>query len=420
MATYDEIYSNYVGIEDALDETESSESKKFNPRQLSLTSKRISMDAIMRRLEQGTLILNPDFQRDEVWNEKAKSLLIESLMLRIPVPMFYFACDRENNFTVVDGLQRLSAIRDFVVGKEYLQSIKDGCTDPSKKGCGMKLGNLEYLEDYDGYIMNDLPQAYINRIMETEFSVTIIEPDTPEDVKRNIFRRINTGGLPLSRQEIRNALYTGAATRLLKDLRNSTEFKAATNNSIKPRRSEDLELILRCISFIIRNPSDYKYNDMDAWLSQTMQIINNFDKTPSTEDNKMEELSSKFDLKPVSIHPYYTVQELSLVFKLSMNRAKLLFGKQAFRKIHRTEKDKIKAGKIAKPLFEMWGSLLAFLPEDDFKILLQKKEVLIEKLLNLLKDQTFIMNISKSSTHPSVMEPRFNAIKKIIYSTIQY
>lgn len=95
----------------------------------------------MRRLQQGTITLNPDFQRQEVWDQKRKSQLIESLLLKIPIPMFYVSSDEKSNWTVVDGLQRISTLRDFVLGKEYL---KDPSKNLNKKGSGFKLQGLEF------------------------------------------------------------------------------------------------------------------------------------------------------------------------------------------------------------------------------------------------------------------------------------
>ncbi|MFK7982470.1 MAG: DUF262 domain-containing protein [Saprospiraceae bacterium] len=78
------------------------------------------METCLRRLTQGTILLNPDFQRNEVWTIEKKSQLIESLMLKIPLPMFYVSADKKNNYTVVDGLQRLSTIRSFILGDMFL------------------------------------------------------------------------------------------------------------------------------------------------------------------------------------------------------------------------------------------------------------------------------------------------------------
>ena len=113
----DELYHQYVednfsGIESEIDENEIS--VPFNPKEISINTKVIPMDVLLRRLKQGSLILNPDFQRNEVWTDVRKSQLIESILLEIPIPMFYVSADEQGNWTVVDGLQRISAFRDFI------------------------------------------------------------------------------------------------------------------------------------------------------------------------------------------------------------------------------------------------------------------------------------------------------------------
>ncbi|KAA6311400.1 hypothetical protein EZS27_037462, partial [termite gut metagenome] len=226
-------------------EEESEEFRPYDTGKISIDTRKISMDACLRRLEQGTIILAPDFQRNEVWGEDKKSRLIESLMLKIPIPMFYVSADEKGVYSVVDGLQRLSTIRDFVLGRDYLKT-----KDQAKKGVGLKLQQLEFWGDeYNGYNFNMLPIDMQNRISETEFTFTVINPGTPEEVKRNIFKRINTGGEPLTAQEIRNALYTGPATKFLNSLSKSDEFRESTDESIKTGRMMDKELILRSLAF---------------------------------------------------------------------------------------------------------------------------------------------------------------------------
>lgn len=412
MSDYDDFYSRYIGIEDANGESDSIDRNPFDPKTVSLTSKKISMDAFVRRLEQGTLKLDPEFQRAEVWNERAKSLLIESLMLRIPVPMFYFSSDENDNYTVLDGLQRMTAIQDFVLGKEYLESISTNTHDYSKKGNGLRLKGLEFLTNYNGYTISELPQVYVNRIMETEFAVTIIEPNTPEPVKRNIFRRINTGGMPLSQQEIRNALYVGPATRLLRELRKSKSFKQATCDSIKPKRAEDQELILRLLSFILRRPSDYHFNDIDAWLSETMQLINEIDKNPNLSTIHVSECKENV----YRVIEDCSIDNLKRLFELAMTRSYHLFQKNAFRKIKSGRNSR---SPISKSLFEMWGVELAFLDEDQFKKLVCEKKQLLSQYVELLSNPNFQMRISKNSTKSNDLPIRFNAIHTLVQNVIK-
>mgnify|MGYP003290079602 FL=1 len=240
-----------TGVEDEADDDESKQ--PFDPSSISIEKRVITMDAIIRRLEQKTIKLNPGFQRKEVWDETRKCQLIESLLLCIPIPMFYVSADTQGGWTVVDGLQRLSTIRDFVLGQDFLLN-----GDASKKGHGFRLWGLEFCGSLlNGRNMAELPTLYANRIMETEFTFTVINPGTPEDVKRNIFKRINTGGMILSQQEIRNALYGGGCSALLNELAEMRCFKNATGWSVKSLRMEDKELVLRFVAFLIRDYRRY-------------------------------------------------------------------------------------------------------------------------------------------------------------------
>lgn len=249
-------------------EEENEEFQPFDPEKISIDTKPIMMETLLRRLEQQTIRPNPDFQRNEVWTEDKKCRLIESLMLKIPLPMFYVSADEKGHFYVVDGLQRLSTIRNFVLGDKYLAT-----KEARYKGEGFQLHELEFWKQYDKLNFNGLPINIKNRILETGFTFTIINPGTPEEVKRNIFKRINTGGEPLTPQEIRHALYIGASTKLLLRLSQEEEFLKATGTG-KSNRMMDRELILRCLAFNVRSYMNYpKNNDMDSFLSDTMRII---------------------------------------------------------------------------------------------------------------------------------------------------
>ncbi len=111
-----------AGVEADMEERERQE--PFDPEKISIGPKVVSMDTLIRRMQQKTIRLAPAFQRKEIWNLERKSQLIESFMLKIPVPMFYVASDEKGNWDVVDGLQRLTAIKEFILGNEYIKSGK--------------------------------------------------------------------------------------------------------------------------------------------------------------------------------------------------------------------------------------------------------------------------------------------------------
>lgn len=398
------------GIEYESENFESSESDPFDPEEISIDTKPVPMETVLRRIEQKSIILNPDFQRNEVWDDERKSRLIESLMLRIPLPMFYVAADTRNNWTVVDGLQRISAFRDFVLGRRYLM---DSAGQSEEKGNGFRLKGLEFWKDYEGKTMKELPVHLYNRILESTFQFTIINPGTHEEVKRNIFKRINTGGLPLSAQEIRNALYTGPATELLKELSESEAFRNATCNSIRAKRMEDQELVLRFIAFLLRPYTNYRRTlIIDTWLSDTMIILNSLPNLSNREFLKAEKERTirRDDINVMSM------DEIKRFFELGMERASMLFGKHAFRK----SIGDMKRAPVNKSLFETWGVILSQLDEDAFRIVLNDKITLYHKYSEVLEDKRFQIDISRDSMRHLSVSNRFDTVSRLIDDTISF
>ena len=171
--------------------------RPFDPEKIKVRTVPILVEQLVSRIEHEEIDLSPDFQRARgIWDYKRRSRLIESLLLRIPLPVFYVAADQSESWSVVDGLQRTSTINDYVTGQ-------------------FPLNNLEYLTKFDGLVFEDLPRTMQRRIRETQLIVNVIEPGTPEEVMFNIFHRINTGGLTLNGQEIRHALHPGPSSGVI-------------------------------------------------------------------------------------------------------------------------------------------------------------------------------------------------------------
>ena len=339
----------------------------FNPKLINLETKPLSLEQIIGRVKRKTLDLHPPFQRAFIWDETKQSRLIESLMLRIPLPMFYFYADINEHYQVVDGLQRLNTIYDFIEKKK-----------------SFKLKNLEFWKEHENKTFTELEPYLQNRILETTLQVTIINPSTPENVKRNVFKRINTGGYPLSAQEIRHALYEGKSTELLKNLVDNKDFKKVMGSKFKDLRMAGREIILRFLSFYINKPSEYKIVDMDEWLSNSMQIINKYD------DNKIKILEN--------------------VFEKAVKRSYLIFNNYAFRKSLPNHKKT----PINKTLFEVWCLALVSLKDEEFDILLKNKNKLIEELKKLYDTNRFQISVSRDSWKVESVKYRYESIANTI------
>lgn len=405
----------YAGIEDdetgVKSETTEDETDPFNPDDISIDTKPVTMETLLRRLEQGTIQLNPDFQRQEVWDNVRKSQLIESLMLKIPIPMFYVSSDEKGNWSVVDGLQRISTFRDFILGPKFIKNPNKFQND---KGNGMALTGLEFWKSLNGNTMNKLPRHLYNRILETVFTFTIVNPGTHEEVKRNIFKRLNTGGMPLSSQEIRNALYTGPSTRLLNELVQTKEFKDATCHSIHSQRMEDCELVLRFVAFLIRKPKTYKRTqNIDTWLSDSMIILNALPSLDTRELKKCVQQKSII-LSDIEMIDFDRIKEL---FQLAMRRAKKLFGKHAFRK----STPDMRRRPINKSLFEVWSVLLCEMTEEEFAMLYKNRNKIIPDYRSILDDYNFEIAISRNSMQHASVSLRYRKLNELVdkYTTEQ-
>lgn len=376
----------------------------FNPEDISIVTNQMAMDGLIRRFLQNSIILNPDFQRNQVWDIKKKSQLIESLMLKIPLPMFYVQSDEDGILTVVDGLQRLSTIRDFVLGEDYMNLKKDdGTRREELRGMGFKLKGLEFWSEYEGKQFYQLPPKLQNRILEAQVQVTVIHPTTPEVVRRNIFKRINTGGIQLNSQEIRNAIYAGDSTKLLNELSNIDSFNQVMGNSVNRLRMQDKELILRFLSFLIRDYRDYTRTvTADMWLGDTMIILNAMNDLTQIDYRRLSNWKSKEPIK-VKTMPKDRIMEY---FDNAMKRCYRIFDEHAFRKSF--------AGQTKSPinrsLFETWVFIMGKYTDEEFERLMANRLAFMQEYEQVLNDQDFELTISRHAMNHPDLRRRFQTL----------
>lgn len=214
----------------------------FDPTKIDIIAKPMTISSLEDRLDNEELDLTPDFQRQaNVWDVKRKARLIESILLKIPLPSFYFSEDLSGGYAVVDGLQRLCAVFHFK-NAPLLNSSTGASLAP------LRLKGLQYLKELEGKAYPDLDRKFQRRISELEITANIIRANTPPAVKFNVFARLNQGGMPLNAQEIRNAIFPGVWRNELRRLAESEKFINATDGKVQKSRQQDMELVLRFIA----------------------------------------------------------------------------------------------------------------------------------------------------------------------------
>lgn len=346
--------------------------RPFDPLQIKISRRVVPVGLIVNRIEYGEIELAPDFQRRaRIWDIVRKSKLIESILLRIPLPVFYVAADETENWRVVDGLQRLTTIYDFVH------------TDTEHS---FVLRGLEYLRPYEGASYDKLPRSIKRRIDETELNINVIESGTPDEVMFNVFKRINTGGITLNGQEIRHALNPGPARSFLTSLADSQEFITATSGSVSDQRMGARELALRFIAFTLTKYIEYSEGDLDGFLNDAMKKLNRL-----TDEER---------------------GSLANDFKRGMLRAHKLFGSDAFRK--RFTVDAYRTP-INRALFEAWSVPLSRLDEREFAKLESNAERIRDNFRQKLNESSaFLASISVSTGSKARVVERFFTVEQLI------
>lgn len=320
------IEENHINL--VVDSTEQ-KSIVLDSSKISIVPKTLSVEAIVKKLKYKEIDLDTEFQRKRsLWTKTVKSQLIESLMIQLPIPPMYFDARDTNKWKIIDGLQRLCTLNEFLLEHKW------------------KLTNLEYLADYNNCSMDDLPRIYQRRIEEGQLAFYLILPETPEGVKYSLFKRINTPGLKLEPQEIRHALFQGKATELLKELAETELFRKATGNDVQSSRMQDREMVLRYLALHYLGANEYKNCSIDEYLNKAMVFLNKQDDS-------------------------FIKQCKELYFE-SLNCVYQIFGKYAFRRISKLRQQDLKP--INTALFEGWLNGVANLSSEERALLLRKKD----------------------------------------------
>lgn len=317
---------------------------------------------VVERIGKGRYIMDPEFQRAFVWDVEKQSKLIESCVMRIPLPVFYVAEAPDGRIIVVDGLQRLTTFSRFLKNEFKLS------------GLSPKQGAPHYLE---GKFFNDLEPRLQERIEDTQLVLYILDRKAPEAARLDIFDRVNSGA-PLTRQQMRNALYSGKATQWLRDQAASAEFQKVNAGSLKSKTMRDREAINRFAAFYLLGHKAYVSGEMDEFLARSLAYMNS---APPSELADMQDR-----------------------FRHSMKWNYRLFGLQAFRKSLKEDNANAWRTPLNISMFDVFSVCFAKISEAH---LLADEEGFKRKVISLMRDDTFVFHVSYSTNSGSQVTGRF-------------
>lgn len=257
-----------------------------------------SVDSLLGKYHRNKLKLQPEYQRKYVMKPPVASRLIESMLLNIPLPTVYFAEDEDGSWSVIDGQQRLTSIISFILGK-FLYDDKP-----------FKLSGLNVMTELKGKTFHDLDENLQEKILNTPIRANVIKKESNDDIKFEIFERLNTGSTPLNEDEIRNTVYRGPYMDLLRELENDAKFDMIVNKQNFKNRMLYRGMILRFFALYERSYLNYK---------------------PS-----MKQFCNKH-LKEYRYMEIDKANEYRNLFKDTVDKINMIFGENAFRRLIKDE-----------------------------------------------------------------------------------
>lgn len=346
----------------------------FSPSDISISNPPMNLGDLIDMINEGWINFGTDYQREEnLWDDTQQSRLIESVLLGLRLPAFYFEEVTKRNWNIIDGLQRCCAIRNFCVDKT------------------LSLTDLEFLADkFNGKKYSDFDFATRRDIRMLPITVNILAKGVPDMVKYVLFKRLNTGGIPLTNQEIRNAIYSGPAIETIKRMAKSQEFIKATDGKVETLRKTDMDFASRFAAFYVLGWGNYK-PDLERFINEAMETLRDqwtdIDRTNMVND-----------------------------FKRAMDLSNKLFGNWAFR---RRREWNARRTPLNKAYFEVIGVLLSKLDFQFQKKLFDKKDLLIENMIIAMKfNQTYWNSFSGGTGDRNAVKLRFSYMSQIIQMTL--
>ena len=343
---------------------------KKKQRELITSTIDYNLESLSQLIDKRTIDLAPKYQRRFRWDEKRKSKLIESFLMNVPIPPIFLNEDDFGEYSVIDGKQRLSSISEFLSGK-------------------LSLNNLEIFKDLNGLNFFDLPREFQNSLkIRATIRAIIILRQSDKDIKYEVFQRLNTGGVRLNAQEIRNSAFPGKLNDRIIELSEEKLFhkmlgiKSKTKSRLY-QEMKDVELMLRFLSL------------KDNWLNYSGGLKNILD-SYMDENKNMEK--GEVDL-------------LANDFFETIEKVEIIFGSNGSFRRWLPESRKWKQ-QVSAPLYD--SQMFACYKKDKQKITASKDSILKNYKKLFTKDNEFIESIESSTAAPTRFLYRVNKLDEII------
>lgn len=228
-----------------------------NRKSVAFDSYDITIRQLYDMVSEGSIDIAPEYQRHFVWDDKRQSQLIESILLGIPVPSLFMATNKDSTWEVIDGLQRLTTIINFVGNDDVIKRVNASCS-------ALKIKGLEKLSAINGLYFADLPKSLQLLFHTRPIRVTVLNDRSDLEVRYDLFERLNTGGVTLHPQEIRNCIFLGKFNDFIKDLAKNNDFKSV----IKTKENHE-ELVLKFFAYL-QNRNQFVHS-VEGFLNNYMR-----------------------------------------------------------------------------------------------------------------------------------------------------
>ncbi len=328
------------------------------------------IDSLHRKFKRGRLDIQPEFQRQFVWDNTKSSRLIESILLDIPLPVIYLSEEPDGKTYVIDGQQRLTSLFSFIDGKH-----PDGKT--------FKLSKMTVFPDLNGKTFKDLGDDLQEKITDYKLRTVTFLKASDQNLKYEIFERLNSGSVSLNDQELRNCIYRGDYNDLMKELSKDADFRYLLGLQRPDKRMKDVELVLRFAAYYHATYLNYK-SPMKNFLNKEAEKYRN-----ASPDE---------------------LNEVRKAFKNSCHIIKSLLADRAFKRYYKgTEVDPDGYWEKQKFNASLYDIMMGLFAKTDKNTVFQHLDAIREALIDLMtSDQEFIDSIELSTSSLQAVTKRFD------------